>query len=203
MVKVKICGIKDRETAIEACKAGADALGFVFAKSSRQITVNEAKNIIDKLPSKVVKIGVFVNESLEKMEYIGKECGLDYLQLHGNENPEICIKSKIPIIKAFRVATLQDIKAMENYKASAYLVDSGKGKYFGGNGTTFDWNIVKCINKSIKTHVILAGGLNCNNIHKAMDIVKPYAVDVSSGVETKGKKDLIKIRQFIKLVKER
>jgi len=197
-VKVKICGITDLITAKSAIDAGADAIGFVFAESKRQIEINEAKKIIESLPDSVMKIGVFVNETKETLESIYQEVGLTHLQLHGDETPEFCRSLSFPVIKALRVQSEKDVEKIAEYDCDYILVDSPSGKYRGGNGTTFNWNLVR--SKKVD-NLILAGGLTIENVIPACSVVKPIMVDVSSGVETNGKKDKEKIKSFIKKVK--
>jgi len=197
-VKVKICGITDLKMAQSAINAGADAIGFVFAESKRQIKITEAKKIIELLPDSVLKIGVFVNETKETLESIYEEVGLTHLQLHGDETPEFCRSLSFPVIKALRVQSEKDVEKIAEYDCDFILVDSPSGKYRGGNGTTFNWDLVK--SKKID-NLILAGGLTIENVIPACSVVKPIMVDVSSGVETNGKKDEEKIKSFIKKVK--
>ncbi|MGG0178451.1 phosphoribosylanthranilate isomerase [Gottfriedia acidiceleris] len=197
-MKVKICGITDLKTAQSAIKAGADAIGFVFAESKRQIEITEAKKIIESLPDSVLKIGVFVNETKETLESIYEEVGLTHLQLHGDETPEFCRSLSFPVIKALRVQSKKDVEKIAEYDCDYILVDSPSGKYRGGNGTTFNWDLVKSTKID---NLILAGGLTIENVIPATSVVKPIMVDVSSGVETNGKKDEEKIKSFIKKVK--
>lgn len=202
MTKVKICGIKHLEHALQAADAGADMIGFVFAKSKRQITMELAKFISEKLPSHIEKVGVFVNASIEELEHTAKYVGLDYVQLHGDETYNFCRQLSIPYIKAFKVNNELDLNVTQIYNNAKYiLLDSGTGPYYGGNGTTFNWKIVEG-HPIDRTRLILAGGLNENNVKEAIKIVQPAIVDVSSGVETNGEKDVNKIKSFIKAVKE-
>ncbi|MET3193402.1 phosphoribosylanthranilate isomerase [Bacillus sp. OAE603] len=198
-MNVKICGITDCKTAQFAIEAGADAIGFVFAESKRQISVSKAKEIIQTLPKHILKIGVFVNETKENLESIFEEVGLTHLQLHGDESPSFCQSLRYPVIKAIRIDSESDINQIAAYSCDYILVDSPLGPYRGGNGTTFDWNLL--INKNIERKLILAGGLTIDNVLLASEIVSPVMVDVSSGVETDGKKDEKKIEAFIKTVK--
>jgi phosphoribosylanthranilate isomerase len=199
-MKVKICGIQDKQTALFAVAAGADAIGFVFAESKRQISSQDAKEIVSALPENVLKIGVFVNETKENLETIFEETGLTHLQLHGDETPEFCRTLRYPVIKAIRVESDVDLDKISEYDCDYFLLDSPYGKYRGGNGTTFDWQLLK--NKDIKREkLILAGGLTIDNVQEASSLVNPLMVDVSSGVESAGKKDLKKIEEFIKNVK--
>lgn len=197
-MKVKICGITDLKTAQIAINAGADAVGFVFAESKRQIEIAEAKKIIKSLPDSILKIGVFVNETKEIVESIFQEVGLTHLQLHGDETPEFCRSLRYPVVKALRVKSEKDVEKIAEYDCDYILVDSPSGKYRGGNGTTFNWDL---LNSKKIDNLILAGGLTIDNVIPASSIVNPIMVDVSSGVETNGKKDEEKIKSFIKKVK--
>lgn len=199
-MKVKICGIQDMKTAEIAIESGADAIGFVFAESKRKITLEEAREITVNLPVKVLKIGVFVNETKEVLERTFEEVGLTHLQLHGDESPEFCRSIPYPIIKAIRVRSEVDLLNIPQYDCDYILLDSPYGKYRGGNGTTFDWKLLKRINIQ-QDKLILAGGLNIENVLEAIELGNPVMVDVSSGVETNGIKDHLKIGDFIKKVK--
>jgi phosphoribosylanthranilate isomerase len=199
-MKVKICGIKDIKTAQFAVESGADAIGFVFAESKRKISVDEAKRITAILPKQTLKIGVFVNETKEVLERTFEEVGLTHLQLHGDESPEFCKSIRYPVIKAIRVMSEEDLKNIQQYECDYILFDSPHGKYRGGNGTTFDWNLLH--DRDIQNEkLILAGGLTIENVTDALKLVIPVMVDVSSGVETDGIKDFSKIKQFIQKVK--
>lgn len=201
-MKVKICGITDMETAKSACEYGADALGFVFAESKRKITPKRAKEIIQELPANVLKIGVFVNESVEVIQKIADECGLTHVQLHGDEDNYQIRKLNIPSIKSLGVTSESDMKNAQGYETDYILFDSPKEKFHGGNGKTFSWELLGHMPKELRKKTILAGGLNALNIEEAIRTVRPYMVDVSSGVETEGKKDVEKIKQFIIKAKE-
>ncbi len=201
MTKVKICGIRNLQDAIFAVDYGADAIGFVFAKSIRKVSKEKARTIVRKLPPFVTTVGLFVNETAEDMEATCRFCGLDAIQLHGNEPPDIINKLKdFKIIKAFRIQNEKDISPIRKYKPNAILLDGYSENKMGGTGTTFDWKIVKKISTPIP--IIVAGGLTHLNVSRAIKIVKPYGVDVSSGVETKpGQKDKRLIKKFIDTVK--
>ncbi|MGE6537326.1 phosphoribosylanthranilate isomerase [Bacillus luti] len=201
-MKVKICGITDTETAKRACEYGADALGFVFAESKRKITPEQAKEIIEELPAHVLKIGVFVNESVEVIQKIADECGLTHVQLHGDEDNYQIERLNIPSIKALGVISEGDMKNAQTYEANYILFDSPKEKFHGGNGKKFSWELLAHMPNELREKTILAGGLNALNIEEAIRTIQPYMVDVSSGVETEGKKDVEKIKQFIKKAKE-
>ena len=199
-MKVKICGITDVDAALAAVDFGADAIGFVFAKSKRKIDVVNARNIAAELPSDIMKVGVFVNETKEVIERIGQAVGLTHVQLHGNESAEFSKSLSLPVIKALGIEGKESLEAIKDYPCEFLLLDGPKGKYPGGNGLSFDWNILK-EQDLLGKKVILAGGLNEGNVLEAVRQVRPYMVDVSSGVETDGKKDLNKIKRFIDKVK--
>ncbi|MEB8570419.1 phosphoribosylanthranilate isomerase [Bacillus cereus] len=201
-MKVKICGITDVETAKSVCEYGADALGFVFAESKRKITPKRAKEIIQELPANVLKIGVFVNESVEVIRKIADECELTHVQLHGDEDNHQIRRLNIPSIKSLGVTSESDMKNAQRYETDYILFDSPKEKFHGGNGKTFSWELLGHMPKELRKKTILAGGLNALNIEEAIRTVRPYMVDVSSGVETEGKKDVEKIKQFIIKAKE-
>lgn len=201
MVKVKICGIRRIEDAITALEAGADALGFVFAESKRKIEPEVVKTIIDKLPPFITTVGVFVNEKPDRVKEIARYCKLDVVQLHGDESPEYCKELKLKVIKGFRVKNEETIKDMVSYKdvVQGFLLDTYVSGIAGGTGETFEWSL------ALKAReigpIILAGGLDSVNIAGAIEAVRPYAVDVSSGVETEGIKDATKIKAFLNAVR--
>ncbi|KZD28731.1 MULTISPECIES: phosphoribosylanthranilate isomerase [Bacillus cereus group] len=201
-MKVKICGITDMKTAKRACEYGTDALGFVFAESKRKITPELAKEIIQELPANVLKVGVFVNESVEVIQKIADECGLTHVQLHGDEDNYQIRKLNIPSIKALGVTSEEGMKNAQTYEVDYILFDSPKEKFHGGNGKKFSWELLAHMPNELRSKTILAGGLNISNIEEAIRTIQPYMVDVSSGVETEGKKDLKKIKQFIIKAKE-
>ncbi|CUB10947.1 N-(5'-phosphoribosyl)anthranilate isomerase [Bacillus cereus] len=201
-MKVKICGITNMETAKHACEYGADALGFVFAESKRKLTPEKAKKIIKELPAHVLKVGVFVNESVEVIQRIAENCGLTHVQLHGDEDNHQIRRLNIPSIKALGVNSESDMKNAQAYETDYILFDSPKEKFHGGNGKKFSWELLGHMPKELREKTILAGGLNILNIEEAIRTIQPYMVDVSSGVETEGKKDVEKIKQFIKKAKE-
>jgi len=199
MVKVKICGITNLEDAVEAVKAGADYLGFVlYPQSPRYIPPEKVGEIVGNLPKKVPIVAVVVNESPERLIELF-DLGFDYIQLHGDESPDIL--NYLPpsqVIKAFRVKERLDEELLKPWEGvHAFLLDTYKRGAYGGTGETFDWEVAKGLTqKGYK--IFLSGGLNPQNVEEAVLSVRPYAVDVSSGVElTKGKKDLKKLKEFI------
>jgi len=198
MVRVKICGITNLEDALMTVEAGADALGFVFFQGSpRHISPDAAAAIIRRLPPFVQTVGLFVNEEPETVNTIADQCGLDLVQLHGDESPEYCSGIKRRIIKAFRVKDASSVDAMADYHVAACLLDAWSPAARGGTGTTFNWDIAAGVASA--RQIILAGGLTPDNVAAAIASVKPYAVDVSSGVESApGKKDAGLVARFIR-----
>ena len=201
-MKVKICGITTRDAALMACRSGADMLGFVFADSSRKISPEQAKEIAQLLPDHVKITGVFVNETMKTILQIKEWVDLDYVQLHGDESPEFCNQLGLPVIKAFTIREQSDIAKIYEFDCDYFLLDSPGVQYRGGSGKAFDWRLLQ--DRDIPNEkIILAGGLNGMNVREAIRTVHPVMVDVSSGVETNGKKDLKKIASFIKTAKGR
>ncbi|HAP93493.1 MAG TPA: phosphoribosylanthranilate isomerase [Desulfotomaculum sp.] len=200
MVWVKICGLTDLDTALFVAGAGADAVGFVFAASVRQVSPDLARSISRALPSFIMKIGVFVNAPLSEVQNTARYCQLDAVQLHGTESPEYCRSVGWKTIKAFSVGGGLSLKMISDFSVDAVLLDTYVPDRAGGTGETFDWETAKEL--GCARPLILAGGLTPANVAGAIRAVQPYGVDVSSGVETDGKKDREKIRQFIKMAKE-
>ena len=206
MTKVKICGITNPEDALLAAKFGADALGFNFYKKSpRFIEPEKVLEIVEQLPDEILKVGVFVNEDLEKIVEIAEKAKLSAIQLHGEETPEFAkelkAKTGLEIIKAFRVSPSFAPEDVLKYEIDAVLLDAYSEKEHGGTGGTFDWEIARKV-KEIFPKMYLAGGLNDDNLIGAIDIVKPFGLDVCSGIEIeKGKKDKNKLINFVTLGK--
>lgn len=202
VVRSKICGITRIEDALAAVEAGADAIGLVFyAKSPRAVTVPQARAIISALPPFVTSVGLFVDASRCELGELLDAVPLDLLQFHGDEAPADCDGYHRPYIKALRVKPGDDIAAqVELYKnASGVLLDTYVPGIPGGTGEAFDWSLVP---EGLSKPVILAGGLTAANVAQAIARVRPYAVDVSGGVElAKGIKDAEKIRAFMQAVK--
>ena len=198
MVRVKICGITNLEDALTAVEAGADALGFVFFQGSpRFVSPEQAAEIICHLPPFVQTVGLFVNEDLEMVNAVADQCGLDVIQLHGEETLGYCKTIRRRVIKAFRVKDISTLDVMVQYQVSGYLLDAWSPAARGGTGQTFNWEIAAEATKR-GLRIALAGGLTPDNVAEAVTTVKPYAVDVSSGVESSpGHKDSDKIIKFI------
>ena len=201
-IKIKICGTTNLKDALFAVDSGADAIGFIFHKKSpRYILQKDAKDIVAKLPPFVETVGVFVNETSDKVNRIAEQCKLTAIQLHGDESPAFCRRIKRRVIKAYRVKDTNSFKGMADYDVSGFLLDSYNDESKGGTGKTFDWNLALRAKK--QGPIILAGGLNPYNVYTAIHRVKPYGVDVCSGVEkSPGVKDFIKIDEFIKSIRK-
>lgn len=203
-VRVKICGITNARDAEAAIEAGADALGFNgYAKSKRYLNLRSAAEWIEKLPSHVTRIAVLVNPNLEEAKAIARLSGFDGLQLHGNETAEFCAsltRDNIPFAKAIPASEPGRIKEARSFGTHAIVLDSGGGDSFGGTGTVFPWEIARTFRQSHPDlRVILAGGLTPENVARAVAEVWPYAVDVTTGVESSpGRKDAHKLREFLK-----
>jgi phosphoribosylanthranilate isomerase len=197
-VRIKICGITNEEDGLAAAKFGADALGFIFAPSPRRISAERAREIIKVLPPFVKTVGVFVDEDPEMVSSIAAICGLDVLQLHGSESIDYCGGFDRRVIKAVRLRSRDDLKSLSKYVnvVDALLLDTYVPNKLGGTGITFDWNLAAEARRYGR--IILAGGLNPENVAAAISMVKPYAVDASSGLEqSTGAKDHQKMAKFI------
>lgn len=193
---IKICGIRSLQTAQAAYEAGADLIGFVFAASRRQIDVVAAAKICRSIigPGKV---GVFVDQPLAEVTEIASQCRLDYIQLHGNESAEYRRSLNRPLIHAVRVGPNLNPAALKTDANSWLLLDSFVAGQQGGTGIAFDWQATRKLIGRPRQKFFVAGGLNAANVADAIRILRPDGVDVSGGVETDGKKDPEKIRQFI------
>ena len=204
MVRVKICGITNAADALAAVDAGADLLGFNFyAKSPRRIAEDEAAKIRPRLPREVDAVGIFVNAPTADVAAMCKSLKLDAAQLHGDETAETVaeLAGSVPVVKAFRVDLDFDLKALKDYsRAFAFLFDAVVSGQYGGTGHSTDWDVAR--KAAVKHRIILAGGLKVENVAAAVRIVRPYGIDVASGVESKpGKKDHGRLREFIQEVR--
>ena len=203
--KIKVCGITNTKIAKQCALLDIDAIGLVFyEKSLRFIDIEEANKIISALPPFVNRVGLFVNAEHDFVDKIINTVAIDTLQFHGDETPKMCMQYELPFIKALRITPDTNLaKLASDYeKASALLLDAYHKEKYGGSGTVFDWSLICSAQSAVKQAIILAGGLNENNVSQAIKIVKPYAVDVSSGVESSaGVKDFNKIKRFIKKVR--
>jgi phosphoribosylanthranilate isomerase len=204
-MKVKICGITSLEDAQNAISLGVHALGFIFySKSPRYITPEKVEEIVMFLPPFVQLVGVFVNEEKEYIEEVARRCRLDIIQLHGSESPSFCLDFSHRIIKAFQISQIEDVNQISPYQGtvSAVLLDTKMPGKFGGTGKTFDWGLALKA-KEFHLPVILAGGITLSNIKKAIKLVDPYAVDISTSVEKEpGIKDYNKMKEFLGIAKK-
>lgn len=204
-IKVKVCGITNAEDALAAVEAGADALGFIFyEKSPRYVVPAVAANIIAELPPLVTPVGVFVNEGLATVRSIMDTCGLAMAQLHGDENVSYCRELARPAMKALRLRDRGSLLALAEYQGRGgvrgFVLDAFSELSYGGTGQITDWGLAAEVAKS--TPLLLAGGLTPDNVTEAIRTVRPYGVDVSSGVESApGKKDHAKMRAFVDAVR--
>jgi phosphoribosylanthranilate isomerase len=213
MTRIKICGIKEEAHALAAAEAGADFIGLVFAPSPRRVTPTRVEKIVAALKKSRARtevVGVFVNTPLGQVKNIADACHLDWVQLSGDEPWQYCRELDMPIIKAVRVSRhqhpepiLTDLEYGARLLANRkyiFLLDAGAQGRYGGTGRSFDWNLARPIAR--KFTVLVAGGLNPTNVAEAIQAISPWGVDVSTGVETKGIKDVAKIRKFIEAVKK-
>jgi len=201
--RIKICGITRAEDGIAAARLGADAIGLVFyPASARYLNLDRAAEIARAVPPFVSKVGLFVNPDSAAVERTLDRIPLDYLQFHGDETPEFCARFDRPHIKAIRVRQGADLLqyAMAFRSAAGLLLDAFVEGVPGGTGIAFDWNLIPA---NLSLPIVLSGGLDATNVAEAVRKVRPWAVDVSSGVEaTRGVKDAAKIEQFIQGVRD-
>lgn len=208
MIRVKICGLTSEPDARAAADAGADAVGFVFAPSPRRIEPERAAIVGRALPPFLSRVGVFVDEPLEAVASIARTARLHVIQLHGGEERDfvraVRERTGLPVIKAVAVRDEASVVALDEMEADGLLLDAYDPALAGGTGVTFDWRLARLAMERLRaggkgTPVILAGGLNPDNVQDAVQFVKPYGVDVSSGVElSPGKKCPDKIARFVR-----
>ena len=200
-VRVKICGITNREDALCAAAEGADALGFIFyPRSPRFVPAETAAAIIEALAPFVTPVGVFVNEPRDHIAATVASTGLRAIQLHGDEPPEACAGFAVPVVKALRVGEDFDTSALNDYPVGTFLLDTEKKGLYGGTGETFDWAVARDAARCAR--IVLSGGLTPENVAEAVGAVGPYAVDCGSGVESEpGRKDHAKIVRFVEEVR--
>jgi phosphoribosylanthranilate isomerase len=201
-VKVKICGITNLADAEAAVADGADLLGFMFWEpSSRHIEPAAAALIARRVPPGVLKVGVFVDAQPEAVRQAIGSCGLNLLQFHGEETPDYCLQFGVPSVKAFRIRNRESLRALPTYATHAWLLDAFTPGKVGGTGDQFDWDLAVEA-RLLGRPIFLAGGLTPDNVAAAVAQVRPYGVDVSSGVEAApGKKDHEKLKAFIRAAK--
>jgi phosphoribosylanthranilate isomerase len=200
--RVKICGITNLADALAAVEAGADALGLNFyEKSPRHVSIKTAAEISRQMPPFIMRAGVFVNADEDLVSRAIGECSLSLLQFHGDEPPDFCTQFGLMSMKAFRIRDVETLKEIPNYQTDAYLLDAYSPEARGGTGEKFNWDLAVEAQKFGKP-IFLAGGLTPENVADAVRKVKPFGVDVSSGVESApGKKDHAKMRAFIQVVR--
>jgi len=196
-VRVKICGITRVEDALSAADAGADAIGLVFAPSPRRVSVEAARRIVSSLPPLVCAVGVFVDATAEELRKAVAAAGLHAVQLHGEETPEYAAGlAPLSVIKAIRVGSPDDVSLARAYESAAIMLDSKSSRGRGGTGETFAWEYARDL--ASERRVIISGGLKTANVAEAIAKARPWAVDVSTGVErSPGIKDAAEIRAFI------
>ncbi|MTI65298.1 MAG: phosphoribosylanthranilate isomerase [Firmicutes bacterium] len=199
MTKIKFCGLKRKEDILYVNKLKPDYVGFVFAKSKRQIDKYQARKLIANLDESIKKIGVFLNHKVEEVKEIAKFAKLDILQFHGDEEPGFCDGFEQTVWKAFRIKDKNSLKKLDRYMVDGFLLDTYVKDSYGGTGKRFNWDIVSGTNDD--REVILAGGITCENIKKAIEEVKPNVIDVSSGIEVDGLKDFEKMKKIIEIVR--
>lgn len=200
MTKIKICGLTRTEDIEMVNEFLPDYIGFVFAKSRRQVSAEQAKKLKNKLRPAIKAVGVFVNEKPENIAEIANQGIIDLIQIHGDEDAAYCAQlrklTQAPIIKVVRVEREDDLAGIEEFDCDYYLFDTLSSKEYGGTGKAFDHSLL--YNKEIKKPFFVAGGLNQDNVAAVIEVIKPFGVDTSGGVETDGIKDINKIKEFIK-----
>ncbi len=208
--RVKICGIRNVAQALSAVESGADAIGLVFYPSSpRAVSTERAAEIVQVLPAFVTAVGLFVNASTDEVNKTLNSVSLGLLQFHGDETPEFCSSFKRPWIKALRIRSEKDLTNIEtwlNAGSQGILLDAWHEGLYGGSGETFDWNLLSKhygeAKNALSSRIILAGGLNPDNVKEAITVARPWAVDVSSGVESSlGEKSVNLLAKFMQEVR--
>jgi phosphoribosylanthranilate isomerase len=203
MVKVKFCGITNDQDAFRAVRLGVDALGFIFAPSPRQILPDKARRIIHSLPPFVQTVGVFVNEDPDTIRELVQFCGVQWVQLHGDESPKICRELMPHVIKAFQIKDESSFLGIQGYQGNvrSLLLDTYSKEKRGGTEKTFDWKLALGCN-DYGMPIILSGGLGPSNVEKAIKTVRPYAVDINSGIEdSPGQKNPILMKRLMETIR--
>lgn len=200
MIKIKICGLKREEDIQYANELKPDYVGFVFAKSTRQVDALKAKELIKGLDKNIKKVGVFLNAPAHEVKKIANDCDLDILQFHGDEDPTYCDSFDRTVWKAFRIKDESSLNELDQYHVDGYLLDTFVKGVYGGTGKALTWDRISRINRD--KCIILAGGLTVENVGSAIKIIQPRIVDVSSGVEVDGTKDFKKMKEFIEKVRK-
>ena len=201
-MKIKICGLTDPENSKQIASLDIHAIGLVFfTESPRAVSIEQANEIIQELPPFINKVGLFVNANSNFVDQVLNSVNIDTIQFHGDESSSDCSQFQMPFIKAIRMREGTNLlsQAEEFSSASGLLLDSFEEDSYGGTGKSFDWNLIK---NNLDLPIILAGGLNKDNIMSAIEKTQPYAIDISSGVEVdKGIKDIGKTKEIIEIVK--
>jgi len=213
MTHIKICGVISEDIAMGAAEAGADFIGLVFAPSPRQVTPDQAARItatLKKNKTRAKSVGVFVNTAPQMVRQIAVQYNLDFVQLSGDESPVYCRMLSYPLIRVIRLSNSDTVEKIDKQIIETHMalfdrhfiimLDTALPGKFGGTGEIFDWNLAKPVIK--RCDVMIAGGLNPDNVGEVIKTLKPWGVDVSTGVETKGVKDMRKINKFIEAVRE-
>ena len=203
--KIKICGITNIQDALSAIDMGADILGFMFYKSSpRYISPEDALEIVSHLPTFAAVAGVFVNEPVEKVVQIIRDCQLNWVQFQGDETPEYCNEFRyinVRTIKTVHIQGIADLERINKYSTDAVLLDSYTEGEYKGSGTSFDWNMLKSVLAYIDKRIFISGGINNENVREAYEM-SLYGIDLCSGVEAYvGKKDVKKLKEFFDIIK--
>ena len=204
MVKIKFCGMTNKTDVERAVALGVDALGFIFAKSPRRVTPKKIAPFVKNIPPFISRVGVFVNETPVRVEAIRRRLNLDTLQFHGEEPPSYCnyFRKKAKVIKAFRIRDGESLKALGRYRVDGYLLDAYHPTLKGGTGKRFPIRLAKRALR-IRRPIILSGGLTPGNVASVANGVKPYGLDVSSGIESRpGKKDFRLMKQFVRALRK-
>ena len=203
MTKIKICGLKRKEDIEYANALLPDYIGFVFAKSSRQVTRAQAQKLKSLLNPQIKAVGVFVKEEVTQIAKVANDGIIDAIQLHSDESPEFCQMlqrlTKVPVIKVIRVKNTADLKDLARFTCDYFLLDTYSATKYGGSGKIFDYTILQ--QAVIPKPYFIAGGLTADNVREVIAATNPYGVDVSGGVEIEGFKDLAKMQKFILAVR--
>jgi len=199
-MRIKICGLRREEDIDYVNKLKPDYVGFIFAKSKRQVSVQQGMELAKKVARGIKKVGVFVNSPTKEVKEIARICELDVLQFHGEEEPDSIQNYHQDVWKAFRIKDENSFKRLDEYSVKGYLLDTFMDGEIGGTGRTFDWSLIPDVHK--EKFIILAGGLVLENIISAIDMVHPHVVDINSGVEINGYKDFNKMKEIIEKVRK-
>ena len=194
--RIKICGVTRPQDAELACELGAHAIGLIFAGSPRQVSLKQARDVVRELPPFITPVGVFVNEPVDELMTAVDKCGLGAVQLHGDETPEYANQLEgVSVIRAIRVRDASSLEGLDAYDVHAFLLDTFSKERRGGTGNTFNWDLAD--HARLHRPLILSGGLKPENIREAIQTVRPYGVDVSSGIESQpGIKDEARMRRL-------